>query len=478
MTLILNGTTGVSGVDGSAATPAFQGNDANTGISFGTDIVTINTGGQARVTTDASGNVGIGTVSNLASSKLDVRGRVRVGSGNSSGDAEVIWSNYASATSAWIAAVRQDVGGANNDLKFLRFDSSGSYQGVAMQIDSASGNVGIGTSSPASKLEVTGDVQQTWAASMDRFVGSKFSTTYELGVHFLESSRETRLVSKAADSTGLISFYTGVTPTEKMRINAAGAVGIGTASYTLVNKFDVLGGVNTAGFFRDADVTVVGAAAMTVSMGARSGSTLTAGAGIGAQLDNPATTGALLFLSRTAGALTEKARITTDGNLLVGTTTDNVATAGFRVISAASDPYLDMSRTGSASARMIGFYRNASGTLVGQISTTSTATTYSTSSDYRLKENVAPMTGALAKIAALKPVTYTWKTDGSDGQGFIAHELQAVVPDCVTGTKDAVDAEGKPQYQGVDTSFLVATLVAAIQELKAEVDALKGAQNV
>jgi hypothetical protein len=63
--------------------------------------------------------------------------------------------------------------------------------------------------------------------------------------------------------------------------------------------------------------------------------------------------------------------------------------------------------------------------------------------------------------------------NGSDGQGFIAHELQAVVPDCVTGEKDAVDAEGNPQYQGVDTSFLVATLVKAVQELKAEVDSLK-----
>jgi hypothetical protein len=61
--------------------------------------------------------------------------------------------------------------------------------------------------------------------------------------------------------------------------------------------------------------------------------------------------------------------------------------------------------------------------------------------------------------------------DGSDGQGFIAHELQAVVPDCVTGEKDAVDEEGKPVYQGIDTSFLVATLTAAIQELKATVDA-------
>ena len=82
------------------------------------------------------------------------------------------------------------------------------------------------------------------------------------------------------------------------------------------------------------------------------------------------------------------------------------------------------------------------------------------------------MTGALAKVALLKPVTYKWNADGSDGQGFIAHELQAVVPDCVNGEKDAVDAEGKPQHQGVDTSFLVATLTAALQEQQALIEAL------
>jgi hypothetical protein len=83
------------------------------------------------------------------------------------------------------------------------------------------------------------------------------------------------------------------------------------------------------------------------------------------------------------------------------------------------------------------------------------------------------MTGALEKIAQLKPVTFKWKEDGSDGQGFIAHELAEVVPQCVDGEKDAVHKDGKPKYQGVDTSFLVATLTAAIQELKAEFDAYK-----
>ena len=83
------------------------------------------------------------------------------------------------------------------------------------------------------------------------------------------------------------------------------------------------------------------------------------------------------------------------------------------------------------------------------------------------------MTGALAKVALLKPCTYKWNFNGSDGEGFIAHELAEVCPQAVTGEKDEVDADGKPVHQGIDTSFLVATLTAAIQELKAEFDAYK-----
>lgn len=132
---------------------------------------------------------------------------------------------------------------------------------------------------------------------------------------------------------------------------------------------------------------------------------------------------------------------------------------------------------------------------VGSISTSGSATAYNTSSDYRLKDNPQSMQGALARIALLKPVTFKWKVDGSDGEGFIAHELQEVCPHAVTGEKDAasveevkdadgnvvVDAEGlaltktTPVYQGVDSSFLVALLTAGLQELKAEFDAYKAA---
>jgi len=110
------------------------------------------------------------------------------------------------------------------------------------------------------------------------------------------------------------------------------------------------------------------------------------------------------------------------------------------------------------------------GSPKGTISTDGSTVAYNTSSDYRLKDDVATMTGALNKVSALKPVTWKWKSTGEDGEGFIAHELAEVCPQAVHGTKDEVDADGNPVYQGVDTSFLVATLTAALQETKALID--------
>ena len=126
---------------------------------------------------------------------------------------------------------------------------------------------------------------------------------------------------------------------------------------------------------------------------------------------------------------------------------------------------------GTGSVGFFAFKRN--GTYTGGISQTDAATSFVTSSDYRLKENVLPMTGALAKVSQLKPCTYTWKASGEASQGFIAHELAEVCPEAVFGEKDAVYEDGSIKSQGIDTSFLVATLTAAIQELKAEFDAYK-----
>jgi hypothetical protein len=166
---------------------------------------------------------------------------------------------------------------------------------------------------------------------------------------------------------------------------------------------------------------------------------------------------------------TERMRINSSGNLLLGTSSPTFGSGNAKMSilfdgSAINGINIKTSYATNGS-QFIAFY-NSSDSQIGYITQNASNTVnYSTSSDYRLKNTIAPMTGALAKVAQLKPVTYKWKVDGSDGQGFIAHELAEVVPDCVTGEKDAVDADGNPKYQGIDTSFLVATLTSAIQEL-------------
>jgi hypothetical protein len=115
------------------------------------------------------------------------------------------------------------------------------------------------------------------------------------------------------------------------------------------------------------------------------------------------------------------------------------------------------------------WFLNQSGTQVGQITTNASATTYTTTSDYRLKGNIQPLEGGLDKVMLLKPSTWNWE-DGSLGEGFIAHELQEHVPSAVIGQKDQVDSEGNPVYQSVDTSYVIATLTKAIQELKQQLD--------
>jgi len=165
----------------------------------------------------------------------------------------------------------------------------------------------------------------------------------------------------------------------------------------------------------------------------------------------------------------ERMRIDSSGRVCIGVSSAAYSTAcamnvNVDTVSAGGGAWVSKC-TGTGTVFHLNFQNGNGG--VGGISTSASATQYVTSSDYRLKENIAPMTGALAKVALLKPVTYKWKVDGSNGEGFIAHELAEVVEGCVTGEKDAVDADGNPKYQGIDTSFLVATLTAAIQELKA-----------
>jgi hypothetical protein len=167
------------------------------------------------------------------------------------------------------------------------------------------------------------------------------------------------------------------------------------------------------------------------------------------------------------------------GNLLVGTTSTSNTTQGFKILSTgrfygvmATGGYAIMNHTGGSGTEYIYEFQRA-GTAVGSITTTTTSTAYVTSSDYRLKETVQPLSGGLARVNALKPSIYKWKSDGSSGEGFLAHELAEVVPSAVTGEKDAVNEDGSIKAQGVDLSKVVPILVAAIKELTARVEALE-----
>jgi hypothetical protein len=111
---------------------------------------------------------------------------------------------------------------------------------------------------------------------------------------------------------------------------------------------------------------------------------------------------------------------------------------------------------------------------VGSISVTTTATAYNTSSDYRLKENVVPLIGAVDRLNQLQVHRFNFIVDPDKTvDGFIAHEAQAVVPECVTGTKDEVDDDGNPIYQGIDQSKLVPLLTAALQEALQKIEDLE-----
>ena len=172
----------------------------------------------------------------------------------------------------------------------------------------------------------------------------------------------------------------------------------------------------------------------------------------------------------------ERMRIDSDGDLFLGTGGGNAVSSSVEGISTfhADDDYwiLNIGNSRTTSQHAVRFY-NGNG-LVGSISTNSSATSFNTSSDYRLKENVTTSWDATSRLKQLKPSRFNFKADKDiTVDGFLAHEVSSVVPEAITGEKDAKDADGKPEYQAIDQSKLVPLLVKTIQELEARIAALE-----
>ena len=202
-------------------------------------------------------------------------------------------------------------------------------------------------------------------------------------------------------------------------------------------------------------------------------------------------------------------RIDSSGNVLVGKTAVSFATAGIELrasdvisITRSAGSLINVNRIGSSPGTAIVMHYN--GGDVGSIDVAASSTSYNTSSDYRLKENVDYDWDATTRLKQLKPARFNFIVDADTTvDGFLAHEAQSVVPECVTGTKDAMmdeeyevsaaieevtDEDGNvtteaadavmgtrsvPDMQGIDQSKLVPLLVKTIQELEARITALE-----
>jgi len=182
----------------------------------------------------------------------------------------------------------------------------------------------------------------------------------------------------------------------------------------------------------------------------------------------------------------ERMRLGSDGFVGIGVTSDVTASSGGTSFNVASDNRRKLViGVTSASGRGLINFINSNGE-VGGVATTGTSTAYNTSSDYRLKENVVPISDGITRLKTLKPSRFNFKTDVKTIlDGFLAHEVTAV-PEAITGTKDELVTQslidsgdkdqselGNPVYQSIDQSKLVPLLTAALQEAIAKIEVLE-----
>jgi hypothetical protein len=420
------------------------------------------------MTLDSSGNVGIGLSTNIAS-KLHVNSELSLGPDNNN---------------------RMIVGSTSGGVGSIGTIENGTASFSTMTFKG--GNVGIGLT-PSSWFANSVVLQLNTGVSLEGRTNDGSSMSLG-GNYYLDGSAvykylTTNSAQRYTQAAGTHIWYNAGSGTagnsiswsERMRIDSSGRVMIGTTTE----------GQNQADNLTIADAGNMGMTLRSTNSGETSifFSDGTSGAAeYAGWLQYVHSSNSMTF----GTSSTERMRIDSSGATSIGTTTSS----GQLTVKATADRAAG-SFIVNANGDVAISIKNSSSTTVGTIVASASATAYNTSSDYRLKTDAQPMTGASDRVQALNPVNFEWISDGTRVDGFLAHEAQAVVPEAVTGTKDAMrdeeyevtpavlDDDGNvvteavmgtrsvPDYQGIDQSKLVPLLTAALQEALTKIDAME-----
>ena len=357
--------------------------------------------------------------------------------------------------------------------------------------DASAESLGIGTSSPSAKLDLQGtaagnemlEITHSGASQPWKFISGENGVT-----------NEALIIDRGASGEWL-RFHAGVGTvfsydnTERLRIDSGGRLLIGATLHSIssLQKFEVQGGIAAFQLNDNSSSPVIIKNTNSVagngvphivlqdSSGNRGGIYRNSSSEIGLHGQ-----GSLTFHTGGTAPTTERMRIDSSGRLLLNATVNNVAGSSAR-------SQIRYSKTGEFGLHIRPYdndtgggqpvlFQNYAGGTIGSIGATASATSYNTSSDYRLKTDVTYDWDATSRLKQLKPARFAWIVDGDDAvpvDGFLAHEVQSIVPEAITGTHNEVDDEGNPVYQGIDQGKLVPLLVKTIQELEARIAVLE-----
>jgi len=507
----------------------FHDGDIDTYLGFGTNTITLATAGSERLRITSDGKIGVGTT--LPSDELTVVGNqqgsdvtIRVQNSdtlNASSNSRLrLTTPY---NEAYIAAYT-GLGGsgylvfANENAERMRIDSSGrvmigtssaSYPFTVQSTGTSTVHVKTTATNGAAQLRLENDAKAyaVGVGSSDQLyiydntnganrivvdtngnvgINKDTPSSYQSyrylevagvssgqgGVIQIMTSGQEARGQWAVDSSGVrllavtnhnLSFFTN--GSERMTIASYGSVGIGTSTPTNFSTYkylDIMGSATTTGGV--IQLKTSDSSANMLMYSSSSGGVL-----------GTATNHNLSFITNNSGKMV----LDTSGNLLVGKTSTGTINSGAMDFTAGVGTYLGVlninhSTTNVSGSGFINFARDTA--YIGSITQNgTTGVSYNTSSDHRLKENVVELTGATARLKQLEPKRFNFIADADTTvDGFLAHEVQSVVPEAITGTHNEVDADGNPVYQGIDQSKLVPLLVATIKELEARITALEG----